>query len=121
DSFVALNGKQKNGLWRLAVADAWQTDTGTINSWSIQFCTQTITPLSTESIGLTDFTIYPNPNKGNFNIDFNSLTNNDISIDVHDLSGRLIYQNVYTNTGRISQNLQLNSVQAGVYIVTVQD
>jgi subtilisin-like proprotein convertase family protein len=121
DAFSQLAGKPTNGNWIFLAADAWQQDAGTVNSWGIEFCTQISTPLSTENPGLVDFSIYPNPNNGNFNFDFNSLTNNDINVSVHDLSGRLIYQNAYTNTGRISQNVQLNTVQAGVYVVTVQD
>ena len=37
------------------------------------------------------------------------------------MRGRTILNNKYSNTGLFFQNVQLNQVQAGVYLVTVQD
>ncbi len=83
----------------------------------------TITPATAanEEFGFTNFSIYPNPNKGNFNVKFDSSTSNAISIMVHDVRGRIIFEKQYPNTGLFSQNLQLDNVQSGVYLVTVKD
>ena len=82
----------------------------------------TITPdLANEEFGFTNFSIYPNPNKGNFNVKFDSSSSNEISIAVHDIRGRTIYEKQFPNTGLFSQNLQLDNVQSGVYLVTVKD
>ena len=82
----------------------------------------TITPaLETESFGLNNFSIYPNPNKGNFSIQFDSTSTNPIEIMINDMRGRTIFERTYPNTGLFSQNLQLDSVQSGVYLVTVKD
>jgi subtilisin-like proprotein convertase family protein len=116
----AFNGTPQLGTWTLLTADYWNTDTGTINSWSINVCNQTAT-LITEDFGLENFSLYPNPNNGNFNIKFNSSSSNEINVGVHDMRGRQIYTSTFQNTGLIDQNLQLNNVQAGVYLVTVQD
>ena len=70
---------------------------------------------------LSNFVLYPNPNKGNFTVQFDSTSSNEIGISVHDMRGRLILNNTYTNTGLFSQNVELTNVQAGVYLVTVQD
>ena len=70
---------------------------------------------------LSDFVITPNPNKGNFTIQFKSNSNNDIKIAVYDMSGRRIFENNYENTGLFTQNIQLESIQTGVYIVNVND
>lgn len=78
-------------------------------------------PLGLVDNSLTNFTLFPNPNKGNFTVQFDSSSNNDIAISVHDMRGRLILNNKYSNTGLISQNVQLDTIQAGVYLVTVQD
>ena len=81
-----------------------------------------ITPsLGNNEFGFTNFSLYPNPNKGNFNVKFDSSTGNDISIMVHDIRGRSIFEKQFTNTGIFSQNLQLDNVQSGVYLVTVKD
>ncbi len=82
----------------------------------------TITPsLSSSEFGFANFSIYPNPNKGNFNVRFDSSTSNDINITVNDIRGRSIFEKQYPNTGIFDQNLQLNNVEAGVYLVTVKD
>lgn len=116
----ALNGKAANGTYSLLLRDMYNGDTGTLNSWSIQVCSQVAT-LSTENFGLADFKIYPNPNNGAFNVQFSSDSSNDIKIGVHDIRGRQIFDKSYQNTGLFSQSLELNNVQAGVYLVTVQD
>lgn len=116
----AFNGGTSNGTWSLLTADYWNDDTGTINSWSIEVCSQTAT-LITENFGLDNFGIFPNPNNGNFSVKFNSNSSNEISIEVHDIRGRQIFNKVYQNTGLFDQNVQLSNVQTGVYLVTVKD
>lgn len=120
ESFAPFVGQNPQGTWTLRVYDVYTGDNGTLNSWGIEVCTQTIS-LLTESFGLEGFGIYPNPNNGNFNIKFNSSTNNEIGVFVHDIRGREIFNQQFQNTGVIEQNIQLSSVQAGVYLVTVQD
>ena len=78
-------------------------------------------PLGLVDNSLANFTLFPNPNNGNFTVQFDSNSNNDIAISVHDMRGRLILNNIYNNTGLFSQNVQLDNIQAGVYLVTVQD
>ena len=77
--------------------------------------------LGIESVGLASFEVYPNPSRGNFTVQFNSTSNSTITIAVYDISGRIIFENNYTNTGLFSQNIQLTTLQAGVYIVNVND
>ncbi len=82
----------------------------------------TITPaLANETFGLNNFSLYPNPNKGNFSVQFDSTSTNDIEITVHDIRGRNIFERSYPNTGMFSQNLQLDNAQSGIYLVTVKD
>jgi hypothetical protein len=83
-------------------------------------CTETIT-LNTNSFGLQDFNLYPNPNKGSFTIQFTSNSGNEIKVNVHDMRGREIFTKSYSNIGFFNENLKLNSVQTGIYLVTVQD
>ncbi len=81
-----------------------------------------ITPnLATADFGLDNFSLYPNPNTGNFTVQFDSASTNDIAISVYDMRGRNVFENTYANTGMFSQNLQLSNVQAGVYLVMVKD
>jgi len=115
-----LNSKTTNGNWSLTMNDYFQGDIGTLNSWGIEICTQQLT-LSTEDLSLDNFTLYPNPNNGNFNIQFTSNSGNEIKVNVHDIRGRAIFNKSYSNNGLFNESLELNNTQAGVYFVTVQD
>ncbi|WP_300565174.1 reprolysin-like metallopeptidase [Flavobacterium sp.] len=68
-----------------------------------------------------DFNLYPNPNKGSFNVRFTSNSGNDIKINVHDIRGRQVYVKSFTNNGTFNQNINLEKVQAGVYLVSIMD
>jgi hypothetical protein len=77
--------------------------------------------LATANFEFTDFSLYPNPNNGVFNVRFTSSTSNDIKINVHDIRGRQVYEKSFANTGTFNQNVNLGKVQAGVYIVSIID
>jgi hypothetical protein len=116
----AFNGQNSTGVWTLRILDGFNQDGGSLNSWSLNICT--IQPLSIDDneIKISDLIIYPNPNNGNFNIQFAS-NSGEIKVNVHDIRGREIYSKSYTNSGLFNENLQLSNVQSGVYLVTVQD
>jgi len=114
-------GKSAIGTWNLNVADVVATNTGTLNSWSITVCGQVYTPLSAAQFNLKNFTLYPNPNTGTFTVQFESQSQNNIGITVHDITGRQVFNNSFANTGMFSHNISLQNVQGGIYMVTVQD
>jgi subtilisin-like proprotein convertase family protein len=117
-----FNGKSGNGTWTLSAFDWYNGDTGSLNNFSIEICTQQTTPLSSDTFtGLDNFTIYPNPNNGNFNINFTSQSSNDVEVTVHDIRGRQVYNKSFNSDSVFNQNIQLNNVESGIYIVTVKD
>ena len=115
-----FNGLNPNGNWLVGIRDVGAVDTGNVASYTLTVCSQTVT-LDSESFGLENFTLYPNPNNGSFNIQFNSNTGNEIKVNVHDIRGREIFNKSFDNNGLFNENLQLNNVQSGIYLVTVQD
>jgi subtilisin-like proprotein convertase family protein len=115
-----FNGLNPNGNWLVGIRDVGALDTGSVVSYTLTVCSQTAT-LSSDSFGLENFTLYPNPNNGNFNIQFNSNSGNEIKINVHDIRGREIFNKSYDNNGFFNENLQLNNAQSGIYLVTIQD
>ncbi len=116
----AFNGLEANGVWTLQVRDGYQQDTGSVNSWSIEVCTQTAT-LSTPENGLANFAVYPNPNNGNFNIQFESTSGSGVNVMVHDIRGRAILSRNFANSGLFNQNVSLENAQSGIYMLTVSD
>ena len=77
--------------------------------------------LSSEDFEFKDFSLYPNPNKGSFRMSFTPESNDDIEIIVYDLSGRKIYNKTFQNSGLFDQELQINTISAGVYFVNIQN
>ncbi len=112
-----FTGHPTNGTWQIQIQDYYNGDIGNLMSWGLDFgCV-----LGNPQFDQSDFTLYPNPNKGNFAIQYSSPVANDVTITVHDMRGRKVFENKYTSTGLFYQNVQLNNAEAGIYLVTVQD
>jgi subtilisin-like proprotein convertase family protein len=121
-SLSVFNGQDPANTWTLKFRDVSAGDTGTINSASITICTKTYTALSTNNLNLSNFALYPNPSKGQFNIQFSSQSENEVRISVHDLLGRKVFENKYNKTSSaFNENIQLKNVTAGVYLLTIAD
>ena len=113
-----FGGQSGSGIWTLRISDGYNQDGGSLTSWSISMCSP---QLSAPENNLQDFAIYPNPNNGNFNIQFTPNGSNDIEVNVHDIRGRKIFNKKYQNNGLFSENLQLEGASSGIYLVTVQN
>ena len=117
-----FNGQSSLGDWRLVIADVTTPNNGTLNSFAVNICsTVTTEVLATETFGLSDFAVYPNPNNGNFNIQFNTNSSNGVKVLVHDMRGRQIFEDAFSSSANFNQNIHLNNAQAGVYLLTVTD
>ncbi|MFI1771187.1 zinc-dependent metalloprotease [Thalassobellus citreus] len=123
DLLTGFNGENTFGSWTIKLGDFENGDTGTLNSWFIEVCETTETPLSINEFDFVDFKVYPNPNKGEFIIKLNSTTlnKNKINIGVYDLRGRCIYKNSFENRTDFNKKISLKNAQSGIYILNVSD
>ena len=72
-----------------------------------------------EAIGKElNYTIYPNPTTGEFTIDFESWNKN-VSVIVHDLFGKIIYEDKNVNTVSDQQRINLDNAANGIYFIEV--
>ena len=117
---AGFNGQNPTGTWTFRIRDAYEGDVGTLNSASITICTQTFT-LGASEFEINDFVLYPNPNKGNFNVQFTSTSSNGVKVLVHDLLGRKLFENKFENKTNFNENIQLKNAQPGIYFLTVID
>jgi subtilisin-like proprotein convertase family protein len=119
-SFQTLSGynnKSSLGNWTLTVTDNNINNTGTLVSWGVDFgCT-----LDNESFEMSDVTVYPNPNNGNFTINYDNPISDEIKVDVFDIRGRKIFENTYTNQATFNESIQLNNAESGIYLLRVTD
>lgn len=116
-----FNGFNQLGNWQFGFKDIVAGNAGTINSITLQICYNDLVPLATKSYEFENFALYPNPNSGNFTVQFDSKSNNKINIKVHDISGRLIFDKQFPNSGIFNQNLQLDNPKSGIYLVSISD
>lgn len=66
--------------------------------------------------------VYPNPNKGEFTISFDTNLNNndDVKVDVYDISGRLVFKETFVNESvQFNKTINLNGVASGVYLTNI--
>ncbi|MRX69154.1 T9SS type A sorting domain-containing protein [Flavobacterium resistens] len=120
DALSAFNGEKTQGNWIFRVRDAVVGNFGTLNSASISICGQTYT-LATPDFESIDFSLYPNPNKGNFTIQFESQSETGVKVFVHDILGKIVYSKTFEASSNFNQTIQLPNSAAGVYLVTVID
>jgi hypothetical protein len=79
----------------------------------------TTTALANETFLENQFSIYPNPNKGSFTIEFKELANS-FSVEVYDVTGKTIFENNYDQSANPSQLINLDNVNRGIYFINVK-
>jgi subtilisin-like proprotein convertase family protein len=114
-----LNGELSGGNWTLRVADDANLDGGSITGFTLQLCVQG--SLSNQELTFSNFAIFPNPSNGAFTVKLNSDSGEKINVGVFDIRGRSIYKKEYNPTNLFEENIQLDNVEAGIYLVTVSD
>ena len=114
--FVGLGSA---GDWEIEITDNADSDSGNLNSWYIDVCEST---LDTKTVNeLSNLSLFPNPNKGDFTLSFDSTSGDNIKIDVYDISGRIVQSKVYGKTNKFNENIRLNGIQSGMYLLNVSD
>lgn len=120
NALSAFNGENAKGTWSLKYADLGVGDTGTLNSWFIEICETSLEPLDAVTVGLEDLKVFPNPNWGEFSFSF-SPTSNDVHVEVFDVRGRRVYTENFIDQELISETINLQQVQSGMYVLKVSD
>lgn len=114
-----LIGKPAAGTWTLKANDYWSGDSGTVNGWTLNLCVAE--NLSSQNFNvIDDLILYPNPNNGNFEIKFNSISEK-TNIYIVDTRGRLVFEKSFENKGIFSEVINFSNVEDGIYFVTVED
>ena len=116
-----IYGEMSGGDWTLSVDDDFGfADGGQILEFTIELCTEGTLSIDDESVSLSDYMIYPNPNKGTFNVVIKSSNSDDVKVSVFDIRGRRIFDNIYEASPSFNQTVNLNNAQTGIYLVTVE-
>lgn len=120
-SLASLNGESSVGNWTLMISDSANQDTGTLLDWSLEVCGE-LTLSSPESFTEIDnFSVFPNPNNGEFTVKLSSYSGNKISMALYDIRGRIVYNQVDEGTTNFIKKLNLSSLESGIYILKLSD
>jgi subtilisin-like proprotein convertase family protein len=121
DPLYLFNELNPSGTWSLRVRDEFVGDVGTINSASVSICTKAYTPMAATTVDLSAVLVYPNPTKGDFCVVFTSKYSSGVTILVHDLLGRKVYEKEFPSAALFNETIQLGNIQAGIYLLTIID
>lgn len=68
------------------------------------------------------FTIYPNPNEGNFSVSFNVMTRSTYKLTLLNALGALVYQETLTDfNGTYTKQMDLTKYGKGVYLISISN
>jgi len=95
----------------------------TVNGQAITEDITVAVPTSIESEFAKDkFSIYPNPNNGQFNLEINSQKNTDVYLEVYGMNGQIVYFNKFKKGyGQTVLPINMKDVEKGIYIMKVFD
>ena len=118
-----LNGEMSAGNWTLSVDDTYgPEDGGTILSFDLELCLFSALSVGNDVLNNTEFSVYPNPNNGEFTIKMkNTVFKEDVEIYVYDIRGRKVFYQSFKNSNNFIQQIRLNDVESGMYILNVTD
>src|SRR5690606_25243827 len=78
------------------------------------------------SVGLTtpepvsNLSLWPNPSSDQLNIQFNSLNSTVQSLEIMDITGKIIIQKqLNTHGGKVSETIDVSSLNSGVYLFKI--
>ncbi|MEM7103520.1 MAG: PDZ domain-containing protein [Bacteroidota bacterium] len=81
---------------------------------------QVETPVENRTLQLRAFSLFPNPNNGNFTISFRAEKQEPITISVVDVSGREVYrEEVQDFRGSYYQDINISQNSGGVYFLNI--
>lgn len=65
------------------------------------------------------FSVYPNPSKGSFTIEFKDFMSN-YAVEVFDVTGNVVYENNFNQSSGLLQVVNLENVTTGIYFVNIK-
>lgn len=116
-----LYGEMSAGDWILTVVDDAEQDGGTFNSFDLEVCVMRTLSASDFNTSISDFTVYPNPNNGSFNVKLNSVSAKNVVLAVYDIRGRSVFYKTYQSSSSFNETVNLENVQSGMYMLQVSD
>ncbi len=71
-------------------------------------------------LGISEMKAYPNPNNGIFTVSVELNNKDNVTLEIRDLTGKLIQDVTQYNTLSVNQSMELSGVTKGVYILSIR-
>jgi PKD repeat protein len=82
--------------------------------------TVTITQVGLQDNDLSNtLSLFPNPNDGNFTLSFEFTSQKDVTIEVMDMAGRILFSDNESNITSYNKHIGLATAESGMYIVRI--
>ncbi|MFY0603049.1 MAG: zinc-dependent metalloprotease [Flavobacteriaceae bacterium] len=77
---------------------------------------------SLNDVAFEGFNLYPNPSNGNFNLQFNTVSLDNVKLQLFDITGRLVKEINYHNvSARFSESISLQNTSKGLYLLKINN
>lgn len=71
--------------------------------------------------GISNINVYPVPANDLLNVEFDAVGTADLQINIRDSRGRIVYSNNYSDVSSGVQQINISSMRAGVYTLSITD
>jgi subtilisin-like proprotein convertase family protein len=116
DLLSAFNGESSLGTWTLSISDSQPIDDGSLNSWSIEYCSGEDEVLETQTFNDLDIVMYPNPATDVVSIKFNNIPQ--LEVTLFDLLGRKVLSKMLRKDNK---GIDVSKLAAGTYMVQIKN
>ena len=100
--------------------------TGEMQLWYYMYTTQplssTTTAVDDTPHSITDLNIYPNPNNGQFKLQYTNLYNSKYDLRIVDMIGNTVYSDCREiNSGSYNESINIRGISTGEYLLSLSD
>lgn len=108
---------QKKGNGMLGLAEVMVTGCPNLSPLITPPVNETFNADAQEDVS---FALYPNPTQGELNLQFDQLFDEAVFINIYDLQGRVVQEEIVEKLGNSTIQLQVKNQPSGIYFVTVR-
>jgi Secretion system C-terminal sorting domain len=112
--FKGIGGNQNGDSAKLFIAWPDGNIDSVVSSYAVGLAEQ-------QFINTSTLSVYPNPASGNVHVNFESKVSNTVTIQLMDVTGRIVYtQSANVQTGLNNLNIDISSCNHGLYMMNIK-
>lgn len=93
-----------------------------VNQWKQEYSDfVTIEGIDENGILSASLILYPNPARGILNLQVKNMNKEDLSVEIVNLNGQVVYHKQYKNAGQFENTIDVSNYTNGIYFVKVQN